>query len=91
MPKTPDVRTLTRREREIMDILHRRGRATAQEVLAELADPAPDRGRAQADPLGERLLGQARVLLEFAQEGARGPVERSVAHFSPIGKRIVRF
>ena len=39
MPKTPDVRTLTRREREIMDILHRRGRATAQEVLAELADP----------------------------------------------------
>ncbi len=30
---------LTRREREIMDILHRRGRATAHEVLAELADP----------------------------------------------------
>ncbi len=30
---------LTRREREIMDILHRRGRATAQEVLAELAEP----------------------------------------------------
>jgi predicted transcriptional regulator len=31
--------TLTRREREIMDILHRRGRATAQEVLEGLADP----------------------------------------------------
>lgn len=30
---------LTRREREIMDILHRRGRATAHEVLDELADP----------------------------------------------------
>lgn len=30
---------LTRREREIMDILHRRGKATAHEVLAELADP----------------------------------------------------
>lgn len=30
---------LTRREREIMDILHRRGRATAHEVMAELADP----------------------------------------------------
>src|SRR5262245_31479008 len=29
---------LTRREREIMDILHRRGRATAHEVLEELAD-----------------------------------------------------
>ncbi|MBX3162010.1 MAG: BlaI/MecI/CopY family transcriptional regulator [Deltaproteobacteria bacterium] len=30
---------LTRREREIMDILHRRGRATAHEVLEDLADP----------------------------------------------------
>ena len=36
MPKTS---TLTRREREIMDILHRRGRATAHEVLDDLADP----------------------------------------------------
>lgn len=31
--------SLTRREREIMDILHRRGRATAHEVLEGLADP----------------------------------------------------
>jgi predicted transcriptional regulator len=31
--------SLTRREREIMDILHRRGRATAHEVLEELPDP----------------------------------------------------
>ena len=30
---------LTRREREIMDILYRRGRASAHEVLAELSDP----------------------------------------------------
>src|SRR3954470_24820884 len=30
---------LTRREREIMDILHRRGRATAHDVLEDLADP----------------------------------------------------
>ena len=37
MTKPPDP--LTRREREIMDILHRRGRATAHEVMAELADP----------------------------------------------------
>jgi predicted transcriptional regulator len=29
---------LTRREREIMDILYRRGRATAHDVLADLAD-----------------------------------------------------
>jgi predicted transcriptional regulator len=31
--------SLTRREREIMDILHRHGRATAYEVLEELPDP----------------------------------------------------
>jgi predicted transcriptional regulator len=31
--------SLTRREREIMDILHRRGHATAHEVLAELPEP----------------------------------------------------
>ena len=35
--KKPDP--LTRREREIMDILHRRGRATAHEVMHDLADP----------------------------------------------------
>ena len=35
--KKPDP--LTRREREIMDILHRRGRATAHEVMDDLADP----------------------------------------------------
>ena len=37
MTKKPDP--LTRREREIMDILHRRGRATAHEVLEDLAEP----------------------------------------------------
>ncbi|HEX3343644.1 MAG TPA: BlaI/MecI/CopY family transcriptional regulator [Polyangiaceae bacterium] len=31
--------SLTRREREIMDIVHRRGRATAHDVLADLAEP----------------------------------------------------
>jgi predicted transcriptional regulator len=39
MPKELPASTLTRREREIMDILHRCGRATAHEVLADLADP----------------------------------------------------
>ncbi len=37
MTSKPDP--LTRREREIMDVLHRRGRATAQEVLDDLAEP----------------------------------------------------
>ena len=36
---TPDPTKLTRRERAIMDILHRRKRATAHEVLADLDAP----------------------------------------------------
>ena len=39
MTKRDAAPGLTRREREIMDILYRRGRATAHEVLADLADP----------------------------------------------------
>jgi predicted transcriptional regulator len=35
----PSPATLTRREREIMDILYRRGRATAQEVLDDMSNP----------------------------------------------------
>jgi predicted transcriptional regulator len=35
----PTVSKLSRREREIMDILYRRGRATAAEVLEDMADP----------------------------------------------------
>jgi predicted transcriptional regulator len=31
--------SLTRREREIMDVLHRRGRATAREVMEDIPDP----------------------------------------------------
>jgi BlaI family penicillinase repressor len=37
MTKSPHHAALTRRERQIMDILYRRGRATAGEVMDELA------------------------------------------------------
>jgi predicted transcriptional regulator len=37
--KKPSPVTLTRREREIMDILYRRGRATAAEVLEDMPSP----------------------------------------------------
>jgi len=36
---TKTLTKLSRRERQIMDIIHRRGQATAQEVMSELADP----------------------------------------------------
>jgi predicted transcriptional regulator len=39
MSKTTTTPSLTRREREIMDILYRRAHATAHEVLEDLADP----------------------------------------------------
>lgn len=35
----PALAALGRRERQIMDVIHRRGRATAAEVLEELPDP----------------------------------------------------
>jgi predicted transcriptional regulator len=38
MPKESNA-PLSRREREIMDIIYRAGRATAADVLAQLADP----------------------------------------------------
>ena len=37
MPDAP--RGMSRRERQIMDVIYRRGRATAAEVLADLPDP----------------------------------------------------
>jgi predicted transcriptional regulator len=46
---------LSRREREIMDVLHRRGRATVGEVMAELTgDPAYSTVRAQLRVLEEK-------------------------------------
>ena len=39
MPKKPDVPALSRRERQVMDILHRRGGATVAEIMADLPDP----------------------------------------------------
>ena len=47
--------TLTRRERQIMDILYRRGRATAGEVMAELpGDPSYSTVRAQLRVLEDK-------------------------------------
>ena len=47
--------SLSRRERQIMDVLHRRGRATVGEVMAELTgDPAYSTVRAQLRVLEEK-------------------------------------
>ena len=47
--------SLSRRERQIMDVLHRRGRATVGEVMAQLTgDPAYSTVRAQLRVLEEK-------------------------------------
>ena len=51
--KSPDA--LTRREREIMDILYRLGRATAAEVVAELPPPRTAAGRAHSSTVRTQL------------------------------------
>jgi predicted transcriptional regulator len=78
--KKPDP--LTRREREIMDILHRRGRATAHEVLDELADPPSysavrtflrlleERGHVRHDQDGPRYIYTPTVARREAQRSA---------------------
>jgi BlaI family transcriptional regulator, penicillinase repressor len=39
MIKRTPTEDLTRRERQVMDILHRRGESTVAEIMAELPDP----------------------------------------------------
>src|ERR1051326_2446840 len=78
--KKPDP--LTRREREIMDILHRRGRATAHEVLGELAEPPSysavrtflrlleERGHVRHEQDGPRYIYTPTVARRDAQRSA---------------------
>jgi BlaI family transcriptional regulator, penicillinase repressor len=39
MSRSHEVAALSRRERQVMDILHRRGEATVAEIMADLPDP----------------------------------------------------
>ena len=48
------MHALTRRERQIMDILYRRGRATAAEVMEELGTPSSSTVRTQLRVLEEK-------------------------------------
>src|SRR6058998_3125785 len=42
MPKRSAVPSLSRRERQIMDVIYSRGSATAAEIVADLGDPSAD-------------------------------------------------
>lgn len=80
---------LTRREREIMDILYRRGRASAQEVLADLADPPSysavrallrlleEKGHAKHEQEGTRYVYAPAVARSDARRSALAHVVRT--------------
>ena len=55
MPQPPGPASLSRREREIMDIVHRRGRASVTDVMEDLSgEPAYSTVRAQLRVLEEK-------------------------------------
>ncbi len=88
MPKASP--SLTRREREIMDILHRRGRATAHEVLDELPDPPSYSAvRALLRLLEER--GHVRHTQEDQRYVYRPAVARSDARRSALAHVVKTF
>ncbi len=55
MPRTHEPASLSRREREIMDVIHRRGRASVNDVMSELSgEPAYSTVRAQLRVLEDK-------------------------------------
>lgn len=66
MTPLPDPADLTRRERQVMDILHRRGRATVAEIMADLPDP-PTYSAVRSVL---RILGEKR-LIQYQEDGPR--------------------
>ena len=89
MTKAPPAAGLTRREREIMDILHRRGRATAHEVLEDLAEPPSysavrallrlleERGHVKHVQDGQRYIYAPAATREGARKSALAHVVRT--------------
>ena len=66
MKKQLESQALSRRERQVMDILHRRGEATVSEIMGELPDP-PTYSAVRSVL---RILGEKR-LIRFKEDGPR--------------------
>ncbi|MDB4882579.1 MAG: BlaI family transcriptional regulator [Gemmatimonadetes bacterium] len=66
MKKQPETPASSRRERQVMDILHRRGEATVAEIMAELPDP-PTYSAVRSVL---RILGEKK-LIRFKEDGPR--------------------
>ena len=66
MAKPSPSEDLTRRERQVMDILHRRGESTVTEIMTDLPDP-PTYSAVRSIL---RILGD-KELIEFKEDGPR--------------------
>jgi BlaI family transcriptional regulator, penicillinase repressor len=66
MTDNTDTNALSRRERQVMDILHRRGEATVAEIMAELPDP-PTYSAVRSVL---RILGE-KNLIRYKEDGPR--------------------
>jgi predicted transcriptional regulator len=66
MMNKPETPALSRRERQVMDILHRRGEATVAEIMAELPDP-PTYSAVRSVL---RILGE-KELIRYKEDGPR--------------------
>jgi BlaI family transcriptional regulator, penicillinase repressor len=66
MNKQPETPALSRRERQVMDILHKRGEATVSEIMGDLPDP-PTYSAVRSVL---RILGE-KELIRFKEDGPR--------------------
>src|SRR3982751_1603471 len=66
MTDKPETTALSRRERQVMDILHRRGEATVAEIMEELPDP-PTYSAVRSVL---RILGEKKMI-RFKEDGPR--------------------
>jgi predicted transcriptional regulator len=66
MTKPKPTDDLTRRERQVMDILHRRGEATVAEIMGDLPDP-PTYSAVRSVL---RILGE-KEMIHFKEDGPR--------------------
>jgi predicted transcriptional regulator len=82
---TPAPSDLSRRERQVMDILHRRGEATVAEIMADLPDPPTYSAvRSVLRILGEKQLIRHRDdgprYVYFPAQETESAQERALAH-----------
>jgi predicted transcriptional regulator len=94
-PSPGPTPTLSRRERQIMDVVYRLGQATAQDVVDNLPDPPSysavrgllrileEKGHLRHQPDGPRYVYSPMVPREKARESALQQLVRTFFHDSP--------